>query len=127
MLSSVKMQRETVSNSTLNMANSVRLFEFIKKCYRIVGLESTQENRQHPSFNSTNCIVISLMVQMIMSLVAFLLLEAKSVLEYGRIFYGLESTVSAMIIYVISIRQINNISTFIEDCDGFIESSMKSC
>lgn len=106
---------------------SVKLFLFIQKYYQTVGIHSPQPNQIRCSFNRKNVIFVVCSVQSIVSTTAFLLFEAKSVLDLGMPVFFLACLFLALTLYLIPIWQMRNISEFIDYCEAFIASSMYLC
>lgn len=105
---------------------SVKFFLFIQKYYNAVGIHSPQTNQTRCSFNRKNVIFCVCMMQLMLSITAFLLFKAKTVLDFGPSIFFLLCLILGITSYLIPIWQMGNLSKFIENCEAFIETSMCS-
>ena len=103
---------------------SIKLFQFIQKYYRFVGIVKPESNQIRHSFNRINWLIIFCYGQTTVSTIAFLLFETKSVLDFGTCMYYLMSEFVSGSFYLIPIWKIGKLSNFIENCEAFIETSM---
>lgn len=100
----------------LKMAgHPVKLFLFIQNFCRAIGI--------HLPYSRKNVIFLICLAQSVLSTLAFLLSEAKSVVDFGTALFFLSTLVLAMALYLILIWKMENISKFIENCEAFIETS----
>lgn len=107
--------------------DSIKLFQFIQKYYRAIGIhkpESNQVDRQ--SFNSINWFFFLNVIPMLIATTAFFLYKAESMFEYGLSVYYVFSLTFGEIFYVLPIWQTENLSKFIENCERFIEKSKQN-
>lgn len=101
------------------MAGSTKIFQFIQKVHKIFGFDSS-----HP--NSTNLRQILFLIahgQLLISLFAYLVIEAKEMFDYGFGLHNLTSIAISVIVYLLFIWQLENTMKFIENCEKFIENS----
>lgn len=105
----------------------VKLFQFIQKLYDAVGIHSSPPHQTRCSFNRRIVIFLICSEQSILSASAFLLFEAKSVLDIGISVFFLLCLFLGLISYLIPVWQMGNISEFIESCEAFIETSKCRC
>lgn len=104
--------------------NTIKLFQFIQKYYRAIGIHKPEPSQSDRHFlNSTNYIFILSSAPMLISSLAFLLYQAKTTYDFGLSIYYLSCLIFSGIYYIIYIRQIKNISKYIENCEMFIEQS----
>lgn len=106
------------------MAGSIRFLQLVRKFHQLIGIYPPQLNQNQHSINSTQKIFVICCAQFVCSLIAFLVFEAKFMLDYGNAFYALISMANSISIYSIFIWQSENTLKFIENCNGFIETSM---
>lgn len=112
--------------STVSMAGSIKLFQFLQTFHRILGIYASQPHQKQCSINPMNTICMICLVQMTLSTSAFLVLEAKTVFEFG-LGYFMSMAVSSVIgIYFIFIGQLQNTLNFIDNCEGFVTKSKYS-
>lgn len=103
---------------------SIKLFQFMQKHYRAIGIQPHELNQiDHSFFNTKNWILFICLIQLIITILAFLLFKARSMFELGLSVCFLLGLSAAGIFYIIYIWQIDNISKFIENCEKFIERS----
>lgn len=109
----------------INMASSesVKLFTFIKKTFRIIGISPPQSNQKHNSINSKNWIFLLCLVQLCIATVGYFFTEANSIMEYGMVFFNAITAIETIILYLIFIWQMKNILNYIENCEKFVEKS----
>lgn len=81
-----------------------------------------QPSQNHTSFNLRNWIFVVCWTQYFVSLVSFLLYEAKSMFDYGITFYMLFYMIFAMGAYLIPTWQLKRTTELNECCERFIES-----
>lgn len=104
------------------MARSLKLFEFVRRHYGILGIYSAQPN-QSRSCNLRKKIVLLCMILVFISTTAFILFEAKSIEEIGASFTAFFMELFVMIFFIINIRKISEIINSIEMMEKFIEKS----
>lgn len=105
------------------MTGSIKLFSFIQKVSQVIGVYPLQSNENGPSINSRNWIIIISLVLFALPSTAFFFSEAKSMLEYGISFYGASVAALFMCIYISMGGKMNNMRTFIENVERFVEES----
>lgn len=108
------------------MAGKIKLFESVQKHNRSMGvyLHSNNDNFER-SLNVKNIIFVSVFIQMIFCMVAYVIYEAKTVFEYGGCFFGEATAVTTVSYYLIQVWQIRNIMQLIEKFEDMIEESEK--
>lgn len=109
--------------STVEMAESIKLFQFLQKFHQIIGIYPHQSNQKQRSTNWTKIVFLISFTEFLFTTIAFLLFEAKSMFDYGLVFYLLVSLINDSATYLILIWQSKNTLKFIENCVGFIEKS----
>lgn len=111
----------------MNMAAAVgvkiHLFKFTQKAYQDIGIIPFQTNQKRSFVNSKNLFFLYLFAVSIASSAAYLLFEACSIIEYGMVFFTCTTVVLIFIEYLIILWQMENILSYIENCERFIEKS----
>lgn len=102
------------------MAGAVKLFQFVQKCHQAYGIYPVQPNQRK---HSTKFIVLMSYAQFSVTTAAFVLFKAKSMFDFGFVFFLLISITNAIAVYLIFIWQSQNTFEFIGNCEGFIEKS----
>lgn len=100
------------------MANSIKIFRFVQNYCRAIGIDN-----KCSAFNWKNLLFLVSEAQTIAALTAFLLLEAKSMLEIGTTCFAILSLTLPMAVFAIFLRNAKNFSKFIESCEKFIQKS----
>lgn len=112
------------------MASPIQLFQSTQKYFQILGIYRSQPEKSS-SFNWRILLAIFCYIQHFITVFAFFVLEANTVLEYGTSFYGYISMVYCVYYISILIQRKPNIFQLIESFQGFIEqrkcSNMKLC
>lgn len=103
--------------------DKIELFKFIKTIFQHIGLVSSQSKPIRRSFNWKNWFFLIGNAQFFISSAAYLLLEANSLLEYGRVFCNCTLVIAATAFYFLLLWQLDNILIYIRNCEGFIEKS----
>lgn len=105
------------------MATSIKLFQFNQKYGRIIGMESSQLNSAGSTISVKNVLFFVSEAQFIVALSAFMVFEAKSMLDFGTTFFATSSTVLGVFLCLIYVLQMKNYSAFIGNCERFIGKS----
>lgn len=105
------------------MATSIKLFQFIQNIHQIIGIYPSVMNQKLCAINSRNATLIIFLTQFILTMVAFLVFEAKSVFDFGFGFFTLISTINIFVVYLLLIWQFENTVEFIDNCEAFIKKS----
>lgn len=104
--------------------NSIKLFQFIRKYYRAIGIYKSEPSQiDRHFFNSTNWIFILSATPMLISSIAFLSYQAKTTYDFGLSIFYLSCITFSGIYYVVYIWQIENTLTFFENCETIIKQS----
>lgn len=100
----------------------IKLFQSLRKYFQILGTFSP-ESDQNRAFNRRNVSVLFFYIQMFASVLAFTLLKAQTVAEFGLNYYGYMTEL--VCISAISLQIYRKIETFklISNCEEFIEKS----
>lgn len=121
----VKYTEET-SNCVTFAANMVRqpikLFQFIQKLYKTLGIGSNQQNGK-VSFNSRNSLALFCFIQLFISTAAFFVFKAKSTQEYYAAFFMALTQFYLALDLLALMWQIPNVLNLITDYEQFIEKS----
>lgn len=105
------------------MVGTIKLFQFIQKFHKIIGIYPSQAKRKQCPINLTQTIFLICSAQIMFTSAAFSVFEAKSMIDYGFGFYMLISIINIIVIYLVFIWQSQNTLKFIETCEEFIEKS----
>lgn len=102
---------------------SVKLFNFLQKYYRTVGIHSPQSNQIRCPFNWKNVFFVICLVKSISTTTAYLLFQAETIIDIGISIFFLACLILGLTLYLIPIWQMGNITEFIESCETFIATS----
>lgn len=106
----------------------VKLFQFIQKFNRVIGIDATAPLEKTCFANNWKILMFFVCeLQFMAALTAFLFSGAKTISEYGTTFFALSSSTLALIVHFFYSRQIRQYSMFIGKCEGFIEKSKCLC
>lgn len=105
------------------MAKSLKLFQFVQKIHRAVGIQPLQPNQKWWHINLRNAIFLISSIQLLVTSIAFLMLEAQSMLDYGFGFFLTLCVINTIVIYVLFIWQFGNTLEFINNCEELIQTS----
>lgn len=105
------------------MSDSVKAFQYIQKFHQIIGIFPFDSNEKQSSINLRKAIFLFGNVQFVLPMIAYLVLEAELMFDYGIEFYFVISTVNCIAVYVLFIWQRENTFKFIETCKRFIVKS----
>lgn len=108
---------------------SVKLFLYIQKLYHVGGICLPQPNQilsngLHEQLNWKNWMFLFFEIKSLLIALAFLMIEAESVLGFGMCVYYTACLILGLTLYLALIQQSRNIPHFIENCEAFIEKSM---
>lgn len=104
------------------MAGSIKLFQFNKKLYEMLGVYPHQNNEKI-LFNSRNLFILFCCAQFCISMAAFFIFKAKTMQEYNISIYMSLTQFYIMINFLLLMWQISNILNLITDFEEFIEKS----
>lgn len=107
----------------VNMAGSIKLFQFVQDFFPMIGIYPAQQNQNKNAFNSTNAFFFIVSIELILSTIAFLVFDAKTIFACGFGFYVLPSVTVGMVIYSLMIWKFENMLELIGNCEEFIEKS----
>lgn len=107
----------------ITIEKEIKLFQSLLKYFQILGTFSSElsENR---GLNQRNVVVQFINVQLIVSAVAFTLLKAETLIEYGLNFYAYVTQSLCTFFIFLQIYRMLEILKFIKNCEKFIEQSM---
>lgn len=100
----------------------MKLFQSICRFYQVVGIQPPQLNQNY-SFRWMHLICVFFLIQLICTTVAFILFEAKSIVEYAEAFFPASTEIANMVNFIVCIFKITNIFQLIENFEKFIEKS----
>lgn len=110
----------------VTMARSVKLFQFVQKFHRAIGIHTSPSNQQQHSIISRKTISLISFVQFALTTVGFLAFDAKSMFDYGFALFTSICVINGIVIYVLFVCEAENTVNFIRNCEAFIEKS-KCC
>lgn len=109
---------------TSNMASSsIKLFQFIQKFCRTIGIYSPKPNQNRYRYSSMNWFTIFCFDQFIISTASYLLFEADSMSEYSITLFICLITIGCKIFSLIAFWQVKSVSECVENWEKFIEKS----
>lgn len=101
----------------------IRLFKFIQKIYQEIGIQPPKAHENRSGINTNKWFFIVGLGQLFVTSVAYLILDANSMLEYGRAFFSSITVLTSIILHSIMTWQMENILNYIGNCEQFIEKS----
>lgn len=101
---------------------TMKLFQSIRKFYQEAGIQPPQPNQNY-SFQWNHFFCIFFLIQLLCSTMAFILFEAKSVVEYAEAFFPSSTVVAALLNFIVCILENTNILQLIVKFEEFIEKS----
>lgn len=105
------------------MAPSIKLFQFLKEFYTMVGIVPPQEKNEKLSFNLRNVSILFCYAQLCFTVLAFFIFKATTMVEYGSSFFIFMTMFVVKGFFLTVMWQITNILKLIADFDKFIEKS----
>lgn len=107
----------------MTTGDKIKLFKFIQKTYRQIGIDPPKSDQNRSPLNSKNCFFLIFHAECFITTAAYLCFEANSMIEYGMAFYVCVSISLSTIFYLTLFWQMQNVLNFIKNCDRFIEKS----
>lgn len=101
---------------------SIKIFHFIQKFYRFVGIFPSQSQQKCFSINWRCVIILFGLALLFVLLVTFTFVEANAMIEYGVGIFIECLAMNSMIVFMISMWQTENILDFIQICEVFVET-----
>lgn len=101
----------------------IELFKSIRKIYKFIGIFPAESNPNGSILNASNWLHLCCVSMSFLTTVAYLLFEATGMTEYGVAFFVSISILLAIIKYLIICWQMQNILSYIGNCEQFIEKS----
>lgn len=105
------------------MARPLKLFQFIRKSYRLLDIDLGQSRQQNCQLNLKILLTLLCMILMLVLTSAFILFEAKTMQDYSTCFTGFFMEFFIMIFFIINLLKIPKIINLIEMMEAFIEES----
>lgn len=112
---------------SIKMADSIKLFQLNRKSCELIGIYVPQTEKDRHKRNSINLTFVICLTQFAITLVAFLLYDANSMSDYGAACYTLFTVLGSTIAYLIFVWKMNEILTFVANCELFIGKSKLHC
>lgn len=106
----------------LYKAKKMELFQSLFQYLEFMGIYSLKTH-QPQTFNMKILFVLSSIALLGISVIAFVLIEAETVVDFGICFYGIVSDLSNSLDYMIIIWRMPIILKLIGNCEKFIEMS----
>lgn len=100
----------------------IKLFQSLRKYFQTLGTLSPESNENH-RFNPRNVFVLCCYIQMFASVLAFTMLKATAVVEFGLNYYGYMTEVLCVFAILTQIYCMVDILALVESCEKFIEMS----
>lgn len=109
----------------INMAGNdkIKFFQFIQKIYQEIGIHPRRSNQKRNAINWKKWLNLFCLAQFFITSAAYLLFDAKSMIEYGMAFFTCATVVASTIIYLVLFWQMKNTLDYIERCERFVEKS----
>lgn len=107
----------------LVMASTIQLFQTVRELYQTMEIWESQPKRIPSWLNLINFFYFLFIILMIITSTAYFLFSAQSAQEYSDTFYVAITTTTFIFGIFISIFQIANIATLIQNFDAFIQQS----
>lgn len=104
------------------MAGPIKLFQLVQKLYQMLGIQRPQKN-EAIAFNSRNLFFLFCYTQLCGSMMAFFLLRASTMLEYGSSFFMFITQFYITVDFLILMLRISKILDLITEFENFIEKS----
>lgn len=95
----------------------MKILSPVRKFYKMLGIYPSN------TIDAKNIFFIISLIQLIISTLAFISINAKSTDEFGIAFYVFITATTQLVHLLISIKKIPNISDLIEKYEAFIEKS----
>lgn len=105
------------------VSSTIKMFQFNQKFCQIIGIKLPKTNGNRYTFEPVHLIFVICLTLFAMTLLAFLVYDAKSMVEYGIIFLMLITIILTLVVYFITIWRMKDILKFTENCETFIERS----
>lgn len=115
-------EKSTVHCTISTMAQTVKLFQLVQKIYKMMGICPSQPDQKYP-FNLKTLIVLLIVIQFLLSSMAFLIFQADSTQERADSFYFSLSIANCAVYIIVSHWKIVKILKLIESFEEFIEQS----
>lgn len=110
---------------TVIMAGGVKiqLFKFIQNTYQAIGIYPPESNQNRNLNNWKKWFNLFCLAQFFITSASYVLFEAKTMIEYGMVFFTCATVVASTIIYLVLFSQLKNTSNYIGNCERFFEKS----
>lgn len=105
------------------MASKIKLFRYVRKFHRILGIYPSSKHYQYYSFNVKTTFGFCLTLFLTISIFWHFLFEASSMDEYGKGFVGSVSMLEGSIYFIVNFLKVKSILKLIKKLEDFIEMS----
>lgn len=108
---------------TAKMAERLKLLQFIQSTYTGIGIYPPQSNQNRRSINWRKIFMLFSLMQILILSLAFLIFEAKTVIEAGFPFFVVNTELCCTVYYLINMWEMPKILKVIENFEKFVEES----
>lgn len=106
----------------VKMVGSMKLLQFAQKFHQnVFGIYRRQSNQKQCSISPAKTIILISFAQYMFTTAAFFLVEAKSMFDYGLVFYLLISIINCIAIYLIFIWQSKTLLSLLKIVKALLE------
>lgn len=105
------------------MAGEIRLFRYVRKFYRMVGIYPPSKHQQRHPFDVKKTFGLASTIWVTISILWYFYFEANSTDEYAKGFIGTVSMLECLLYFLINSSKIKSILKLIRKFEDFIESS----
>lgn len=99
------------------MAGSLRFLQLFQRIHKFVGIQNGS------LIDTRGVLFVVFNAQFLLTSIAFIGFEAKSMFDYGIEFFVLICITNSMIVYFLFIWRFENSKNFIENCEKFMAKS----
>lgn len=105
------------------MADRIKLLQFIQKVYQFMGIYPSQSNQNWCSINWRNIFILFSLIQMFTFSFAFLIFEAKNIIDVETSFYTVTTEICCTSYYLIHMWKMPKILKLCENFEKFMGKS----
>lgn len=109
--------------SIVIMVVSLKIFQFIQKFQKIIGIHPIKSNRWHRSNIFRRAFFLIANAQFVLPTIAYLVFEGDTMFQFGMGVFISISSVTSVTIYFLFVWQLENMLKFIGICEEFIKKS----
>lgn len=101
----------------------IKLFRYVQKYYRTVGIHPPSKDHQYPPINGRNPFGLMLLICMIAATFGYFVFKASTIEEYGMSFFSSFYMVNILVLFIVNSLKIRSILNLIQKFEDFIEMS----